>query len=79
MINYWALQQLAVETSSDDQQLQYDETWRALQGTVQFADTSAFEVRLADCPEPHRRKWLEMYANPVVNKHRSKSSSLAPI
>jgi hypothetical protein len=89
LINYWALQQLSKDTRDEDHrpqynhaqynQPQYGETWGALQSTVQFGDTSAFEARLAACPEAHRRKWLEMYANPVVNKHRSKSSSLAPI
>jgi 1-acyl-sn-glycerol-3-phosphate acyltransferase len=76
-VNYWALQQLAGNSAQDDGD--YLSTWRALRGTVQLEDTGLFETRLANCPEPHRQKWLEMYANPVVNKYRSKSSRLAPI
>ena len=76
-VNYWALQQLASSSAEDDGN--YLSTWRALRGTVQLKDTGPFETRLANCPEAHRRKWLEMYANPVVNKYRSKSSSLAPV
>ncbi|MFT7246027.1 MAG: 1-acyl-sn-glycerol-3-phosphate acyltransferase [Candidatus Azotimanducaceae bacterium] len=76
-VNYWALQQLAGNSAQDDGD--YLSTWRALRGTVHLEDTGPFETRLANCPEPHRQKWLEMYANPVVNKYRSKSSRLAPI
>lgn len=77
-VNYWALQQLALQEPGSENS-EYAETWSALKGTIQFDDTGVYESRLADCPEPHRRKWLEMYANPVVNKYRSKSSSLAPV
>tara|TARA_R110002072_G_scaffold104099_2_gene228425 strand:+ start:5282 stop:6460 length:1179 start_codon:yes stop_codon:yes gene_type:complete len=75
-VNYWALEQLALDPAADNGG--YVDTWRALGSTVQQDSTSAFEARLAQCPQDHQRKWLEMYANPVVNKHRSKSSRLAP-
>lgn len=75
-VNYWALEQLAAEPGADTGG--YADTWRALGSTIHPATTAAFEARLADCPAAHRRQWLEMYANPVVNKYRSKSSSLAP-
>jgi hypothetical protein len=75
-VNYWALQQLAGRPDGDSGG--YIDTWRALGSTVRLTDTAAFEARLAACPEEHQQKWLEMYANPVVNKYRSKSSRLAP-
>jgi ABC-type uncharacterized transport system ATPase subunit len=73
------LRLLALEESEDADQAGYLETWSALKSTVHIDDTTQFEARLAGCPEAHRRKWLEMYANPVVNKYRSKSSSLSPV
>ncbi len=75
-INYWALQQLATATAPDSD---YVETWTALKASVEFSDTSAFEARLSGCPRDWQTKWLEMYANPVVNKYRSKSSQLRPV
>lgn len=74
-VNYWALSQLA----NQDQDGDYDSCWRALKSTVSIEDTQDFEQRLSACPEAHRRQWLEMYANPVVNKHSSKSSNLSPV
>ena len=73
-LNYWALQKLAEEDSGE-----YEETWKALRSTVGLEETAAFEQRFNDCPAEHQLKWLQMYANPVVNKYRSKSSTLTPI
>ena len=74
-INYWALKLLAQQDSSGP----FYDTWQALGGSVKFSDTSEYEKRMETCEEAWRRKWLEMYANPVVNKHMSRSSHLTPI
>jgi 1-acyl-sn-glycerol-3-phosphate acyltransferase len=74
-VNYWALQKLAEMNNSDD----YVDTWQALQSTVDLAATETYEARYQGCPEAHREKWLQMYANPVVNKYHSKCSTLAPV
>jgi len=74
-INYWALKLLAQQDSSGP----FYDTWQALGGSVAFFDTSEYEKRMKTCEEAWRRKWLEMYANPVVNKHMSRSSHLTPI
>lgn len=73
-VNYWALQKLAESGDGG-----YQETWEALRSSVEFGDMSFVQQRYETCPESHRMKWLEMYANPVVNKYRSKSSTLTPI
>ncbi len=74
-VNYWALSRLAAEDREGD----YVATWQALGSTVNVADKPEFLSRLEGCPASHRRKWLEMYANPVVNKYHSKCSSLTPV
>ena len=74
-INYWALRRLAKTRSQE----KYVSTWNALQESCDKVDTTEFESRLANCPEMLRTQWLEMYANPVVNKFVSKSTRLAPI
>ena len=71
-MNYWALEKLANSGS-----LGHVDVWQALRSTVNLEDTSEFETRFEQCPEEHRSKFLEMYANPVVNKHRSRSSTLS--
>ena len=72
--NYWALRELAQQDSGD----QYSETWRALKGSVELTDTEDFVDRYSKCPPEWRHKWLEMYANPVVNKWISQSARMAP-
>lgn len=74
-VNYWALSRLA----DQDQDGDYVSTWQALHDTVSVSDDPFFLARLEGCPTEHQRKWLEMYANPVVNKYHSKCSSLAPV
>ena len=78
-VNYWALSRLASEPSSPSASDRYQDTWQALRGLVSFQDTSVFEARLAACPADHQRKWLEMNANPVVNKYQAKCPRLAPV
>ncbi len=73
-INYWALSQLASRAENE----LYVSTWQSLRNTVEIGDSQAFEQRLEACPAEHQQKWLEMYANPVVNKYQSKCSKLAP-
>ena len=75
-INYWALEQLATQAGADEE---YQAIWKALQSTIIFPDTDIYNQRLLACPAPHREVWLKMYANPVVNKYKSKSSRLAPV
>ena len=75
-INYWALSILAADPHSAEK---YASTWASLGGTINLPDTAPFASRLAECPEAHRTVWLEMYANPVVNKYTSKSIRLAPL
>lgn len=74
-VNYWALKLLAQTDTSGP----FYETWHALSASVSLSDTSEYEKRMATCDEAWQRKWLEMYANPVVNKHMSRSSHLMPI
>jgi hypothetical protein len=40
---------------------------------------SAFEDRYQKCAEPWRLKWLEMYANPILNKFDNNAENLRPI
>jgi hypothetical protein len=74
-VNYWALKLLAQQDSSGP----FYDTWQALGASVSFSDTSEYEKRMDTCEQIWRRKWLEMYANPVVNKHMSRCSHLTPI
>ncbi|HIG39976.1 MAG: 1-acyl-sn-glycerol-3-phosphate acyltransferase [bacterium] len=75
-VNYWALRELASTEDADDRVVT---TWEALKDSVEFTETEEFEARYLACPEAWRVNWLEMYANPVVNKYLSKSSRLAPV
>jgi hypothetical protein len=76
IINYWALRELAGTQGVSERFL---DTWQALEQSVNFQQTDEFEARYQGCPVEWRTKWLEMYANPVVNKYLSKSNTLAPI
>ena len=40
---------------------------------------AAFAARIDGCPPEYRRRWLESYANPIVNKLRCGVGTLAPI
>lgn len=73
-VNYWALSQLASQEKSD----RYATTWLTLRNMVDLSDVASYEARFTACPVEHQRKWLEMYANPVLNKYQSKCSRLAP-
>jgi hypothetical protein len=79
VVNYWALSQLASQATGDAEKDKYQSTWQALRGITDFGDTTEFETRLAACPVEHQRKWLEMNANPVVNKYQTKCSTLSPV
>jgi len=81
-IHYWALEKLAsldVSNGGDEDDSQYSDVWEKLKGDMVFADRQLFESRYQSCAEPWRRKWLEMYANPILNKYSNKSTRLKPI
>jgi len=75
-INYWALEKLALMNKKG---CQYFDVWEKLKGDMTFSDSQIFEDRYQNCTASWRRKWLEMYANPILNKYHSKSSKLKPI
>ncbi|MFT7688535.1 MAG: hypothetical protein ACI9FB_003899 [Candidatus Azotimanducaceae bacterium] len=75
-INFWALQKLALEDSADSK---YLKVWKVFMKSVVFEDVSAFEDRYQKCAEPWRLKWLEMYANPILNKFDNNAENLRPI
>ncbi|MFT5208916.1 MAG: hypothetical protein ACI9CE_000634 [Flavobacterium sp.] len=75
-INFWALQQLA---STDGVDPRYSEVWNVFKESIVFEEVSVFERRHQNCAEPWRMKWLEMYANPILNKFDSKARNLRPI
>lgn len=76
-INYWALRELASDNMPARER--YQKTWQALEGRIEFAAIADFEARYHGCPHDHRVKWLEMYANPVVNKFRNKNANMLPV
>ncbi|MBL4680360.1 MAG: 1-acyl-sn-glycerol-3-phosphate acyltransferase [Pseudomonadales bacterium] len=75
-INYWALEKLALMNKKG---CQYFDVWEKLKGDMTFSDSQIFEDRYQNCTASWRRKWLEMYANPILNKYHSKSTKLKPI
>ena len=75
-INFWALQKLAM---AEGVSAKYPKVWRVFKESIVFEDVSAFEERYDKCAEPWRQKWLEMYANPVLNKFENKAENLRPI
>ena len=83
-INYWALERLSkmAEGELTDAGLtEYLTVWRQvghLFNLKELKDPAALEHRLAQCPDEYRREWLQMYANPVVNKVRHGAANLAP-
>ena len=80
-INYWALEQLAltsVEASGDSSLDEYQTVWRQVAHLANVKDAAALVRRLEQCPVECRREWLQMYANPVVNKVRHGAANLAP-
>lgn len=78
-VNYLALEALAAMTGA--------ENFADAQKTVSDAgyfhptaeDRAAFAARIEACPPEYRRRWLESYANPIVNKLRCGVQSMAPI
>ena len=76
-INYWALRELATSDIPDTDR--YSETWLSLDEQIEFPSTLDFQVRHDNCPHDHRIKWLEMYANPVVNKFLYEAKNLKPV
>lgn len=75
-VNFWALQKLA---STEGVNPKYAEIWSVFKESIVFGDVQVYENRHQNCAEPWRLKWLEMYANPILNKFDSKSENLRPI
>lgn len=62
-VNYYAL-------SLYDEKLFNECVPEELRNQKEQVTDSRFDKRLAECPEDHRRKLIEMYANPVISKCR---------
>ncbi len=58
-VNYWALSKLRGTTKPDESD-----------SVVSNQDALVLTQRLKQCPPEYRHFWLQMYANPVINRER---------
>jgi hypothetical protein len=82
-INYWALEQLSKRGPSEAEIAagdgnHYNVVWQQVAHLADLDSLSVLADRFDNCPEEHQLEWLQMYANPIVNKVNHGSANLTP-
>jgi hypothetical protein len=67
------------QVKNDAELAQYLLVWQHVGHLAALDSESILTQRFAECPVAHQRQWLQMYANPVVNKFNHGAANLAPV
>jgi hypothetical protein len=82
-INYWALEKLSKHASNEVEMTEgagnhYSAVWQQVAHLADLESLSVLTERYDSCPQECQLEWLQMYANPIVNKVNHGSANLTP-
>ena len=82
-INYWALEKVSKDEPTQAEAAagisnHYKTVWQQVAHLADLESQSVLTERFDSCPEQYQLEWLQMYANPIVNKVNHGSANLTP-